>query len=207
MARRLWMSLTFVGGLAGAFLVGNQMVSAQGNAPSFAAVPGEHGGQDIWGGYEPAENWPKEISDLPGHSGWTWGAGQAIFAESPDRVIGLMRGELPNIQRPETQNLSDIAPSLSFPIGRLPWRDATSAALPGNGGTGQSAEEGISSWLERGLKMNVDARWEHCIVVFDREGNIIEEWTRTTEDGVELIWNASTWDPYRVVLLRTRIKP
>ena len=37
--------------------------------------------------------------------------------------------------------------------------------------------------------------------------NIIEEWTRPTAGGVEILWNASTWDPYRVVLLRTRIKP
>lgn len=35
--------------------------------------------------------------------------------------------------------------------------------------------------------------------------NIIEEWTRPAGDGVDLIWNLSTWDPYRVVLVRTRI--
>jgi len=37
--------------------------------------------------------------------------------------------------------------------------------------------------------------------------NIIEQWTRAAGDGVDIIWNASTWDPYRVVLLRTRINP
>jgi hypothetical protein len=36
--------------------------------------------------------------------------------------------------------------------------------------------------------------------------NIIEQWTRPVDGGVDIIWNASTWDPYRVVLLRTRIK-
>jgi hypothetical protein len=35
--------------------------------------------------------------------------------------------------------------------------------------------------------------------------NIIEPWTTTAGDGVEVIWNASTWDPYRVILLRTHI--
>ena len=35
--------------------------------------------------------------------------------------------------------------------------------------------------------------------------NIIAEWTVPAGDGVDVIWNASTWDPYRVVLLRTRI--
>ena len=35
--------------------------------------------------------------------------------------------------------------------------------------------------------------------------NIIEQWTRPAGSGVDVIWNVSTWDPYRVVLLRTRI--
>ncbi len=37
--------------------------------------------------------------------------------------------------------------------------------------------------------------------------NIIEQWTRPAGKGVDLIWNLSTWDPYRIVLLRTRINP
>jgi hypothetical protein len=36
--------------------------------------------------------------------------------------------------------------------------------------------------------------------------NIIEQWTRPAGNGVDIIWNASTWDPYRVILLRTRIE-
>jgi len=37
--------------------------------------------------------------------------------------------------------------------------------------------------------------------------NIIEQWTRPVGDGVDVIWLASTWDPYRVVLFRTHIAP
>lgn len=37
--------------------------------------------------------------------------------------------------------------------------------------------------------------------------NIIEQWTTSAGDGVDVIWNASTWNPYRVILLRTRIYP
>lgn len=37
--------------------------------------------------------------------------------------------------------------------------------------------------------------------------NIIEPWTRPAGNGVDILWNASTWDPYRVILLRTRIEP
>jgi len=35
--------------------------------------------------------------------------------------------------------------------------------------------------------------------------NIVEQWIRPAGDGVDVIWNASTWDPYRVILLRTHI--
>ena len=37
--------------------------------------------------------------------------------------------------------------------------------------------------------------------------NIIEEWTTRAAGGVDVIWNASTWNPYRVILLRTHIDP
>lgn len=37
--------------------------------------------------------------------------------------------------------------------------------------------------------------------------NIVEQWIRPAGEGVEVLWNASTWNPYRVVLLRTRIDP
>ncbi len=42
---------------------------------------------------------------------------------------------------------------------------------------------------------------------FFYSANIIEQWIRPAGNGVDIIWNASTWDPYRVVLLRTRITP
>jgi hypothetical protein len=37
--------------------------------------------------------------------------------------------------------------------------------------------------------------------------NIIEQWTRPAGRAVDIYWNASTWDPYRVILLKTRIEP
>jgi len=35
--------------------------------------------------------------------------------------------------------------------------------------------------------------------------NIIKQWIVPAGDGADLVWNASTWDPYRVILLRTHI--
>jgi len=118
------------------------------------------------------------LSTLPGHEGWTFGAGQSVFAESPNRIFVLQRGELPNIKAPATKKLTDAAPSIFFPIGRLPWRDATVSSPPGNGGSGQLAEGGVQAWERAGNRMGVDARWEHCIMVFDGAGNLIESWNQ-----------------------------
>ena len=37
--------------------------------------------------------------------------------------------------------------------------------------------------------------------------NLIQAWTTQVGSSVDVVWNVSTWDPYRVVLLRTRINP
>jgi hypothetical protein len=34
---------------------------------------------------------------------------------------------------------------------------------------------------------------------------IIERWTTPRADAVDLYWHVSTWDPYEVVLMRTRL--
>src|SRR5437867_7311141 len=138
--------------------------------PRFAAVPGEKGGQDIFGAYEVVPNWPKPISSLPGNEKWTWGAGQGVFAESPNRVFILQRGELPNLPRPRTIPLPQLGPNIEFPIGRLPWRDATSTSPPGalekDGKPGDDSDVG---------KNGVDFNCAHCIVVVDANGNHIED--------------------------------
>ena len=121
------------------------------------------------------KGWPKDISTVPGNEKWTYGAGQGIYAENPNRVFMLFRGELPNIKRPATKLLPEDGPSIQFPIGRLPWRDATVSALPGAGGTGQEPDDGPKLW--KGT-VGVDAKWENCIVVADANGNIIERWTQ-----------------------------
>ena len=184
-----------VGIAAGAALIslidGNLPVSAQGGTNQrFAAVPAEKGGQDILGGYEADPSWPKDLSTIPGHEGWTFGAGQSVFAESPNRVFVLQRGELPAIPRPMARQLRDLGPSISFPIGRLPWRDATAASPPANGGTGQSAEEGMKLWEMRN-RMGVDARWEHNIMVFNAEGTLIEDWRQ---------WDSMLQRPHQVAI-------
>jgi len=158
-------------------VVSSRLTSVQGQTrqePRFAAVPGEKGGQDMFGAYDIVPNWPKPISALPGHEKWTWGAGQSVFAESPNRVFVLQRGELPHLERPKQIKLPQLGPNIEFPIGRLPWRDATSTSPPGaletrDGKVGDDSDVG---------QAGVDFNWHHCIVVIDAAGNIIEDWTQ-----------------------------
>ena len=59
--------------------------------------------------------WPKDISTLPGNEKWTPGAGEGVFAETPDRVFMLFRGELPKMEPPRATLLPELGPSISFP--------------------------------------------------------------------------------------------
>jgi len=133
------------------------------------------GGQEMFGGYDIVKGWPKDISTLPGNDKWTYGAGQSVYAESPNRIIMLFRGELPNIKRPQSKMLTEFGPSIQFPIGRLPWRDATTASLPGGGASGSIPGAPTDGWSGT---LGVDAKWENCIVIADANGNIVERWTQ-----------------------------
>jgi DNA-binding beta-propeller fold protein YncE len=162
-----------IAALAVTFAIGTQMttVEGQGQVEDTSAVAGQKGGQDIFGAYNVA-NWPKPLEARPGHENWTWGAGQYVFAESPNRVFVLQRGELPVIhKRPATVK---IAPSIEFPIGRLPVRDATSASPPGSLFRAGTREPGDD--LDVG-QPGVDYRWEHIVTVFNAQGDMTEDWT------------------------------
>jgi DNA-binding beta-propeller fold protein YncE len=178
MRKRRAVLLSITAALVLAILLGQRLRSVQAandkSGPSFAAVPGSVGGQDIFGAYDVVPDWPKPLATIPGNEKWTWGAGQSVFAESPNRVFILQRGELPNIERPKRIALPQLGPSIEFPIGRLPWRDATSSSPPGrletpDGKLGDDSDVG---------KNGVDFNWAHCIVVVDANGNHIEDWTQ-----------------------------
>jgi len=171
-----------VGIAVGGWLINSPAVAqTRTTATSFSAVPGAIGAEDVSGPYEVVQGWPKDLSTLPGHEKWTYGGARGIFAESPNRVYLLGGGELPNIPRPQTRLLTELGPNILFPIAGLPWRNANTATPPGAGGSGQDPAKGMELW--RGSsppyrEMGVDARWEHCLIVVDAQGNIIEEWTQ-----------------------------
>ena len=138
----------------------------------FAAVPGLKGGQDVFGPYDPVPNWPRPLAEsLPNHEGWTWSQSTDIYPESPDRVLVTQYGELPALPtgRMTTTWLPQIGPGLKFPVGGgLPIREAASATPP----YGRARADGNSG------RPGVDWRWEHLIVVFDRNGKMIEDWSQ-----------------------------
>jgi peptidylamidoglycolate lyase len=171
-SRALVAVAALVGILVGFVLAGRQADDEPSASMSFAAIPGQIGDQDQTGPYDVVEGWPKPLSQLPGHEDWTWGAVQGIFAESPDRVFLLMRGELPELERPEEVPYPSVGPSISFPVSQTPFRNASVGPVtsPGNSGS-----DGWNAWQGT---LGIDARWEHCLIVVDAEGNITEEWTQ-----------------------------
>jgi len=172
------LTITF-GAVIGFLLANRWSVLGQGRpGAGFAAVPGEIGGWDLTGPYDVAKDWPKPLSQLPGHEKWTWGSVEGVFAESPNRVFIFQRGELPAMARPMTRAIPEIGPSLSFPVGQVPFRNASqgpASSPPGAGGPGADPADPAQAWKGR---MGVDARWEHLLVVVDANGNITEQWTQ-----------------------------
>lgn len=131
--RKLWSTLLTLGLGAGiGLLISGRLarVEAARSKPGtgFAAVPGSLGSEDLTGPYEVVKNWPQDVSLLPGNEKWTYGAGEGVFAESPNRIYMLFRGELPKMAAPKAALLPQLGPSISFPVAGF-WRDATTASL------------------------------------------------------------------------------
>jgi hypothetical protein len=63
MRKRASLIVTAAIALTAVFVVGNRLSSVQGQAgpTRVAAVPGEKGGQDMFGGYEVVAGWPKPL--------------------------------------------------------------------------------------------------------------------------------------------------
>ena len=179
--------------LLASVLLGNWLGRVQGQQPAgagFAAIPGQKGGQDIFGPYDVVRNWPKPMSDsLPNHEKFTWSTTMDVFAESPNRVFLVQKGELARIdKRPETKWIPEFGPGLVYPVFRLPLRQA-------GAGSGSNPIDPPADGTP-----GVDWRWEHCIVVVNADGKIVEDWTQwdklfTRPHDVEI----SPYDPEKNV--------
>src|SRR5687767_4977927 len=100
MAKRgIWLSVVALMCVAGYLAAGQSAARAQGrgNRVSAATVTGVIGSLEATGPYDVVPGWPKDLSTTPGNEKWTFGSGQGVFAESPDRVYYIQRGSLPVI--------------------------------------------------------------------------------------------------------------
>lgn len=95
-----------------------------------------------------------------------------------------------------------------------PWSPPQDVIVGGDPAIAGSGQFGVGGVLQHPACTQPGCAPHSPIPIFHDEGhgwfygaNIIEEWIKPVGAGVDVIWNASTWDPYGVVLLRTRIKP
>jgi hypothetical protein len=102
------------------------------------------------GDYEIVENWPRPLPDrTPGeHDGYTWGSGGGVYAQSPDRVWIVQRGERP------------------LPPGAKPWT-VGSLLKPPRMDSGRDDYGNERGWARR---------WHHNVFAVDRNGNAVVEW-------------------------------
>ena len=127
-------------------------------APAASTARSERWSYQDWptGPYKVAENWPKPLPDTRhSHDGWTWGSFGGVYAESPDRIWIAMRGELP------------------LPAGAAPWTPYAALLRHANS-TGNG--DGITATCGDEPKRGWERRFEHSIIVVNRDGELVDEW-------------------------------
>jgi hypothetical protein len=196
MNNRILVIGAIVAAFVGGAILSNYLGVAQGEQPvepgaGFAAVPGLKGGQDVFGPYDPVQNWPKPLAEmLPNHEGWMYSQATDVWAES-NRIIITQKGELPVLPTgpqgrgaPRTVWLPQVGPGIKFPVGGgVPLRE-TASATPSCAGrpfaAGQPPNPNCPLLAKDGSdgRPGVDWRWEHVILDFDQNGNTLNDWSQ-----------------------------
>jgi len=122
----------------------------------------------------------------PRNEKWTWGAGQSIYAESPDRIYLIFPRRLLQYQAAGDQAAARVRPSVQVPD----WTSAVFAMRTCLASGGLLGALGGHRPLARDLERTHEAvdrstarAWMRemgklCITVVDHNGNILERWTQ-----------------------------
>jgi len=178
-----------LGFLAGTLLLGcGSPQQETGAEPGAVAADPDRSDEQVTGPYEVVKDWPKPLSTWPGHEGWTWGSTQGVFAENPNRIFIIQRGELPELKPQITARAVEVEDGgvsgpvrLSVPIAGLPRRNA-SVDIIGSPGEPHVSFVGVEG---------KDYRWEHLLIVVDGQGNLVEAWTQ---------WDKLFKRPHRILI-------
>jgi hypothetical protein len=149
-----WAALVALTAVAGCAT--EDTAAAPGAQEGAMAMRVEHDGQELYGHYVRPGAFPKPLpDDRHSHDGWTWGSVGAVFAETPDRIWIVQRGELPLME------------------GEAPWSNYSFLGR----GNAPPTTDGISATCQQtGNLRGYERRWEHSILVVDSEGNLVDEW-------------------------------
>jgi hypothetical protein len=121
-------------------------------ALGITAVPAfvqEKGGEGETGPYDVVANWPGSLD----HPGWTWGSQSGVFAETPDRVFILSRGEVPE-KKPVPGGATSVYPpgTPQYSLFQLPRMPVAATGT--------------------------EPRMTNCINILNSTGKVIESWTQ-----------------------------
>jgi sugar lactone lactonase YvrE len=154
-------------------LFGSLVVSTVGQQSP--ATGQRQGGEEIFGPYEVDPGWPQPLS-----SDLTWGRTSSIYAESPDRVLVIQSGMVPwtwkklqgeRLEGSQRSGGSDYnsANNAMHCASTLGFDQKWHCQIGSDGKL-------IDALVERDGSPIPGARWDHIVMVFDRNGKLIENW-------------------------------
>ena len=181
MLRRVKIFLFIAAGFVMAFGVAGKLafVHAQGNGQGQVANKSD---QLISGYYDVVKGWPKPLSTWPGHTEeWTWGSTQGIFAQNPNRIIVLQRGELKALPPTAPFMATLFEDSQVIEVDGVKGKVRLSAPVKGQAKRNASVDPlgspGEPDVPFKGIE-GKDYRTENLVYILDRDGKLVESWTQ-----------------------------
>jgi len=144
-------------------------------------VAQEKGGADVTGPYEYVKDWPQ---DNFFEKGWTWGSTPGIWAESADRVLVNMRGELPTLKIAHSENALELIEAVIQQSREKPRMQHMVMVFDRNGKLVQSWEQHNSEFVNAHTVAISPYDVEKHVWIVDHMGDQV---LKFTNDGKKLV--------------------